>query len=244
MVLLISNEGTCKEIFFHSAKDWSKVVDLLSRALTEEKIRAERAPFQRWSWAKRFKHPVFCVVDPLTLGEDRLLLGWYLGKEGKNDLPRTLMPIVEHIRNINPTVEIIGFGSSGGGFAAIAATLLGCTDRAIAINPQTNALKFNVRDAVDSFQRKRRYTTCQSDLSKYGVSNLGPDSSILYVQNTFDTHHFTEHYLPFRRIYEQSSRRSAFSYIEYQDEKSGHMPPNLDQLCAIVGDGFTELLRD
>lgn len=238
-----SSEGACGGVYFHNANDWSKVIILFNGALTDAKIASERAPFQRWSWAKHFKHPVFCVVDPLTVGRDRLLLGWYLGSAGGNSLPGTLSPITNRIRQINPLAQTIGFGSSGGGFAAIGATLLGCIDHAIAINPQTDALQFNVRSAVEAFQRKRMSIPCQSNLVDYDLSKMRDNSSVLYVQNEDDEHHFTEHYLPFRKAFEAGNRGGAFKFIEYRDKKSGHMPPNLDELCTIIGDDFTSLLK-
>lgn len=239
-----SNEGVCKNVYFHNAADWSKVIVLFNGALTEAKIAAERAPFQRWSWAKRFKHPIFCVADPTTLGQDRLLLGWYLGDDGQNSLPDTLRPIVDRIKEINGQAEIIGFGSSGGGFAAIGATLLGYIDHGIAINPQTDALKFNVRSAVEAFQKRRKSTPCQSDLRKYDETLMRKNASVIYLQNEYDEHHFEEHYMPFRAFVEKSSRTEAFRFIQYRDKKSGHMPPDLDELCKLLGDEFTSLLKE
>lgn len=238
-----SSEGVCGGVYFHNADDWSKVIILFNGALTDAKIAFERAPFQRWSWAKHFKHPVFCVVDPLTIGKDRLLLGWYLGSAGENSLPDTLIPITSQIRRVNPLAQTIGFGSSGGGFAAIGATLLGCTDHAIAINPQTDALQFNVKSAVEGFQRKRMSTPCQSNLANYDLSKMRANSSIIYVQNEYDEHHFTEHYLPFRKAVEAGNRGDAFKFVEYRDRKSGHMPPNFDELCKILKNDFMSLLK-
>jgi len=239
-----SSEGVCGGVYFHNADDWSKVIILFNGALTDAKIASERAPFQRWSWSKRFKHPVFCVVDPLTIGRDRLLLGWYLGSTESNRLPETLSPITDQIRKINPIAQTIGFGSSGGGFAAIGATLLGCIDHAIAINPQTDVFQFSVKSAVEAFQRKRMGIPCQSNLVDYDLSKMRDNSSVIYIQNEDDEHHFTEHYLPFRKVFEAGIRGEAFKFIEYRDKKSGHMPPNLDELCTIIGDDFTSLLKD
>lgn len=42
-----SNEGVCKNVYFHNADDWSKFIVLFNGALTEAKIAVERAPFQR-----------------------------------------------------------------------------------------------------------------------------------------------------------------------------------------------------
>lgn len=238
-----SAEGACGGVYFHNAEDWSKVIILFNGALTNAKLEAEKAPFQRWSWAKRFKHPVFCVVDPLTVGKDRIVLGWYLGNSGQNSLPQTLQPVIDQVRKISSQAKIVGFGSSGGGFAAIGATLLGCMDQAIAINPQTDALRFEVRSAVEAFQKKRLNTPCQSNLIDYDHSGMRSQASIIYVQNVYDEHHFNDHYSPFRVSVEKRLRRAAFKFIEYHDKKAGHIPPDLDGLCSIIGNEMTSLLK-
>ncbi|MGH2341587.1 hypothetical protein ACRC7T_08875 [Segnochrobactraceae bacterium EtOH-i3] len=240
--LLNSEEGVFRNIYFHNAPDWTKLIILFNGVLTPDKIATEKAVFQRWSWAKEFRHPVISIADPITIDRDPIVLGWYLGATGSNALPSLLRPVIQAARQKHPHVRTIGFGSSGGGFAALGAVLHGLIDDAIAINPQTNALKFQPKSAVDDFLRKRKHTPCESNLCEYDFSNLNPSSKIYYIQNTHDLHHYDVHYLPFRAVCESSGYLDQFSFVEYEDKKAGHMPPNMDGISKLLGYPFSSLL--
>ena len=240
--LLRAPEGACGHVYFHDAPDWSKVLIFFNGALTADKMRAERAVFQRWSWAKRFRHPVFCIADPVTLGKNPIVLGWYLGKDGPNALPSILRPVLHAIRTRNPDARIVGFGSSGGGFAAIGAALTGHLDHAIAVNPQTDALEFEHRGAVDSFLAMRKGVPCASDLKRYDLAAMKPEARVTYVQNLGDTHHRDVHYRPFRAHCEGSAQAGRFRFVEFSDHRAGHAPPGLDGLTRLIGDEWACLL--
>ena len=236
-------EGTYENFYFHNSGDWSKIVFLFNGALTPAKVRVEGAIFQRWSWAKKFKHPVICIADPLTIGEDGLILAWYLGDKGRNLLPRILDLVISEIRNISPHARLIGIGSSGGGFAAIGGALTGRLDEAIAMNPQTDAMLFEVKTAVSAFSDARDYLSCDSDLKMYDFSQLKDGSTITYLQNLHDNHHKEVHYKPFRSIVEHTSYLDHFRFIEYEDAAAGHNPPNFDHMQQLIGNRFFELLK-
>lgn len=241
--LLQSEEGVCENVYFHNASDWSKIVILFNGALTPAKVKAEKAIFQRWSWARHFKHPVLSIADPLTIADDPIVLGWYLGSSDTNALPHILNPIIYAVREINPQARLVGIGSSGGGFAAIGATLTGHLDEAIAINPQTDAILFEHRQSVERFLAKRNGAPCDSDLKKYDLSKINRNGRITYLQNLYDRHHFDVHYSPFKNFCQQGEYANHFNFIEYADEKSGHNPPNLKELSAILGNNFSILLN-
>lgn len=241
--LLDTAEGVCGNVYFHNADDWSKIIVMFNGALTPGKVAAEKAIFQRWSWAKHFKHPVAVIADPLTIDKNPIHLGWYLGATGRNALPEMVGPLLASIREKSPDSKIVAFGSSGGGFAAIGGTLLGLFDEAIAINPQVDVLKFEVRDAVDRFMKKRGGMPCDSDLKSYKFSRIKACGKIRYVQNRSDHHHFEIHYRPFRNLCLASDMVDKISFTEYDDEKAGHMPPHLPALTKIVGEPFSILLK-
>jgi hypothetical protein len=241
--LLRSKEGVFENIYFHNADDWTKVIFLFNGALTPAKIKAEQAIFQRWSWAKSFRHPVLSIADPLTIAPNPIVLGWYLGSDKTNALPHLLKPIINALREINPQIHLIGLGSSGGGFAAIAATLTGHLNEAIAINPQTDAILFEKKGEVDAFLSKTNGKTGNSDLKKYDFSKIKSNGRITYLQNLYDSHHFDVHYSPFNDFCQQSDYSSHFNFIKYSDEKSGHNPPSLEALSDILGNEFKLLLK-
>jgi len=241
--LLNLQEGTYKNFYFHNAKDWSKFIIFFNGALTRGKIKAEQAIFQRWSWAKKFKHPVLCIADPLTVGQNAVALAWYLGDKGRNLLPSILDQVIGEVRKINSESRFIGIGSSGGGFAAIGGTLLGRLDEAIAMNPQIDAMLFEGRSAVAAFMALRNGMPCDSDLKKYEFDQLKYNSRIIYLQNLHDEHHRDVHYKPFRQILEQSPYISHFRFIEYEDSVAGHAPPGIAQMEELIGSKFSDLLK-
>ena len=241
--LLLASEGTCRNVYFHNAEDWSKAIIFFNGALTSHKMEEERTVFQRWSWAKQFKHPVISIADPLTIGEAPLVLAWYLGAKGRNALPEILSPIISEIRKKNPNVRIIGLGSSGGGFAAIGGALLGYLDEAIAMNPQTDAMEFEVKSAVLAFNEARNYAPCDSDLKSYYFSQLKRGALVTYLQNLQDKHHAEEHYKPFRAVSEISGYADRFRFIDYEDAVAGHAPPNMVEMKALIGQHFNDLLK-
>ena len=241
--LLQAPEGTYQNIYFHNAEDWSKIIILFNGALTPAKVDTEGAVFQRWSWAKQFRHPVISIADPLTIGEANLVLAWYLGAQGRNALPEILAPIISEIRDKTPNVRIIGIGSSGGGFAAIGGTLLGHLDEAIAMNPQTDAMRFEVKSAVSAFRTARNNAPCDSDLKSYDFSRLRPGALVTYLQNLQDKHHADEHYKPFRAVSEISGYADCFRFIDYEDAIAGHNPPNIVEMRALIGQRFSDLLK-
>ena len=236
-------KGIYENFYFHNARDWSKIIILFNGALTPAKINAEGAIFQRWSWAKKFKHPVICIADPLTIGKDGVVLAWYLGNQGRNLLPQLLDLVISEVRIISPDARLIGIGSSGGGFAAIGGALTGRLDEAIAMNPQTDAMLFEVKSAVAAFSSARHHLPCDSDLKMYDFSQLKKGSVITYLQNFHDKHHQEVHYKPFRSTVERTSYSSHFKFIEYEDVSAGHNPPDFEYMQQLIGIKFVELLK-
>ncbi|MBT2774415.1 hypothetical protein J7J47_19505 [Halomonas sp. ISL-60] len=241
--LLDGDEGVYGNYYFHNSKDWSKLLVLFNGAVTRDKLRRDSAVFQRWSWADKFKHPVVVIADPLTTGDDSLTLGWYLGKSQSSDLPHLLNPLLELVDRKHPGCTKIGVGSSGGGFAALSGVLLGLLNDAIVINPQTDVLKFYSRKHVDAFLSVRTTEQIDSNLMALGWDQLKESSKVTFLQNSFDTHHYTEHYQPFLKHVESSRKGRHFDFIEYQDEEAGHSPPSLGRLARLIEDKITSLLK-
>lgn len=240
--LINDEEGVCENVYFRNGDDWSKVVIFFNGALTPDKVESEKAVFQRWSWARHFRHPVLSIADPLTIGKDPIVLGWYLGAEGPNALPEILEPVRNALLEKAREAKIVGFGSSGGGFAALGGVLIGLIDEAIVINPQVDALEFEVKSAVAAFMKKRDYKACDFDLKNYNFNEMQPNAKVLYLQNRYDAHHFNAHYLPFKEKCESSEQSRKFTFLEYEDQDAGHIPPSMNQLKEIIGKPFEELL--
>lgn len=166
--------------------------------------------FSRWSWSARFPGSVVCISDPtLYLPKKQLRLGWYVGTDEKNWQLR----LVGLVRTIAEklgvdTNKIICYGSSGGGFAGLmlASHLKNAT--AVAINPQTDVLKYH-RRAVDEFLDACFSGRKDADLSPAELARVSaitafrraPNAKCIIVQNQIDTAHYERHYKPFCKAF-------------------------------------------
>ncbi len=181
--------------------------------------------FSRISWENKFEgHCLYLYDVSLNLVSD-YTLGWYLGTTHNRLMENYIHIIKTFAKNLNIDYEnIVLYGSSCGGFAAIkmAEQIDGST--AVAINPQTNILDYNVRAAVNKF-------TSVFDVSSYphlvkiDVEKLTKaHAKIILVQNIQDNHHYEKHYKP---LVEQLSNAQLYpnnpnyKCIIY-DHESGH----------------------
>lgn len=241
--LFQSGFGSCREFFFSDNKDWSKVIVMFNGAVSSSQ-RANGFCFQRWSWVQKFKHPVVIIADPITFGDDGLSLGWYVGFRDDYYLPFALEKILPFIRERNLDSKVITFGSSAGGFTALAALQLGYADMAIAINPQTDIEAYSFRAAVQSMLRRYMRTgvygaqdvdRARFSLMEMGLSKAKKHARIIYVQNSADTHHHDEHMQPYFCCLKESGLEVGLVSAVFNDEKLGHNPPLLNGLVRLIG---------
>jgi len=162
--------------------------------------------FSRWSWHEMFPGSVLYVSDfTLDVDPENMHLSWYLGSRERdgNETLQSLVRVVADFVN-SPTRQIVVYGSSGGGFAALRlASALGDAT-AIVINPQVNALDYIPRFVSHATEKI------------FGIHNptdLPPDVALrmnalpgflaagnarcIYAQNRRDAFHYNNHYLPF-----------------------------------------------
>lgn len=205
--------------------------------------------FNRWTWAGAGKFPghVLCIADPtLELHED-MKLGWYLGTS-KHNATEELCNIIRHFAEILgvPDSKIIFWGSSGGGFAALALASRIEGSTAVAINAQTNALEYHVESDVEMV-RKFCFDGKSGDFIRQGFGQnvnmvkawkTNKMSRAIFVQNKLDTHHYTCHYQPLWHMlggkseggWTSDGRHFAWLY----EDKSGHGPESEQMVPEIL----------
>ncbi|WP_124487940.1 MULTISPECIES: hypothetical protein [unclassified Burkholderia] len=233
--LLESKFGVLGNYYFRNGFDWRRVLIFFNGRVTEDKISMDRSIFQRWSWARYFRHPVICISDPLTVGNGAVSIAWYLGKDEGEMVSSLVVPAIEAVRRKCPGAKIITFGSSGGGFAALLCAQLGFADEAIAINPQTDALLYDDRNAVAEFVSLRKKNLDQTNLFFYGLERMKSDSMVTYIQNDADVSHLNDHMIPYRKFVASSGRLRNFKFVNFVDEKIGHAPPDFYGIKRIMG---------
>src|SRR5699024_5937857 len=96
------------------------------------------------------------------------------------------------------------YGSSGGGFAALRMLEFLPKAGAVSVNPQTNIVAYSAKSVElflrICFEKRSREQVLQEfprRISLLSQPAVYQDRSIIYLQNTVDTHHYKDHYVPF-----------------------------------------------
>lgn len=145
--------------------------------------------------------PLMVLSDPLLDLDGGMRLSWYLGVE-EIDIHREVAKIIEDHAQQQGFERVILFGSSGGGFTAlqVGSHLPGC--QVITANPQVRLSHYSpratVRAALNAFgveEVPEGQASRMDALQRY--REIGFDRDVLYVQNTGDQTHMTNHFEPF-----------------------------------------------
>lgn len=205
------------------AKLRSRLVVFFSGAIDRE--RHHPPVFQRWTWASRFDANVVYLSDPGLHLSDKLKIGWYFGTAQENAISEYSILISELSKRLEiEQKNIILYGSSAGGFAALQALRYLPNCAAIAINPQTRLseyrrslyeafLKICIGDEVSESMRSRLdLLTNVSDFRS---------SRIILAQNTFDKFHLDNHFTPFVESLRREDSAKYLQTLMFENE-GGH----------------------
>lgn len=172
-------------------------------------LRSKNDPpvFQRWTWSSFFPGHCLYVSDPSLHLDGQLGLAWYSGTRDVDPMP----PIIERVRwvaeQLNvPVDDVCGYGSSGGGFAALRMASLMEGAGAVAINPQIaipeyhgKAVEKYLRICFGETDRAVAFEKYPERLSVLEHCDRLIGRKLIYIQNTLDVHHLEKHYKPFCR---------------------------------------------
>ena len=205
--------------------------------------------FSRWAWAEQRMFPghVLCVADPTLELHEGLELGWYLGTaehDASEELADLLRRFAERLGI--PEGKIIFWGSSGGGFSALALASRMENTTAVAINAQTNILVYDVAQATENIRRHCFGGKSIREIqSRFGPRvnviqawNNNRRSRAILLQNTCDTHHYAHHFKPFWEVHGGASEEGAaangrhFAWI-YSDTR-GHVRESEQMIPGIL----------
>ncbi len=194
--------------------------------------------FQRWKWVTKLRHPVVIAQDPLVSAQTGVELGWYVGRREGPDFAEILAPALRAARALSAG-EICGLGSSGGAFAALMAVVHNQIDSALALNPQTNVLRY-IPAMVDNFLRC--YGCARQDLRRDDLDRMSVISSLWkyaeqgrvhVVINSADKLHHDKHVLPLCRAINDCGYE-GFTFSRYTNEGQGHNPPSEQQTLWLM----------
>lgn len=186
------------------------------------------------------------VSDPSLYLSESLRLGWFLGNKYLKGEEEITFSLLEILKKFN-TKKVILFGASAGGFAAILYgkilnKISGLNVLSVAVNPQTNILKFSKRPVEDYFGAAWGVDVDDHvSLNSLGVNyNFNNDLQaldglpLLYIQNTAD-HHYYDHFTPFLNSCNVASLSdNKFILSDWFGE--GHVSPPMMFLKDILSD--------
>jgi hypothetical protein len=219
---------------YHISKNTDDIVVFFNGATTGELVGKNH--FMRWSWAYNAGISFISFDDPVVSCTKSTNLGWYIGTKN-TDVQEAINEIIQHILDKNSIApnRVIFYGSSGGGFAAIMAATRLRGSTAIAINPQTNILNYH-RKSYEKLLKSFFHDNSVQDysLAEYinrfsiieNITSSKYIPNIIYIQNTQDSFHVNNHYIPFHKFYINLTRgignfKNRLHIRLFNDEK-GH----------------------
>ena len=205
--------------------------------------------FNRWTWAKEGVFPgnILCISDPTLDLHDDLALGWCLGNS-KSCVTKELAGFVIALAKSMdiPNDKIVIYGSSAGGFAALALSSLIDGSTAIAINAQTEAFSYSITSQVElvskscfSMPKESARNTFRDRLDMTARWSTVECSRVILLQNILDDHHYDVHFKPFWSSLggepdveglSASGRHLAWVYRQ----EGGHVPETIDMARKVI----------
>jgi predicted Rossmann-fold nucleotide-binding protein len=214
--------------------------------------------FSRWNWHAILNAPILAVFDPILHLDPSLQVAWYVGKKSVDVADGMARMIDTFARKIGiKTNRIVCYGSSGGGFGAMAVASRLKQGRFIAINPQTNILQYydehikefnNIFDgSCQPVENAAAYPERWSAINAVRKA-YQQDANLrgIIIQNTSDEYHHELHYTPFCTAFNLpveggASKDGRLLACEFSDP-NGHGPEPTTVARAIVEEFVPMLL--
>jgi len=165
----------------------------------------ELPDFQKIERPQSFPGSILYVSDPTLFFDRELTLGWYIGT-AKYDWTSTLSRLVQSVaRKLEiPLENVLTFGSSGAGLAAIQVACALGPATAIAINPHMDVRKYHAANAEKFLIRcfgttPALATSAEHDRRLSAISSMqgSAETRIIYVQNKNNEHVYKQHFMIF-----------------------------------------------
>ncbi|MVW73288.1 hypothetical protein [Bordetella sp. 15P40C-2] len=203
--------------------------------------------FQRWSWAPNFPGHCLYIADPMLQYHDDMGLAWYFGSESV-DITPTITKIVRTVSNGIGLSErdIIFYGSSGGGFAALKQCPRMPQATYVVINPQTDITKYKsghvetfLRNCLGGRGRDQASAEFGERLSVFHDAKSLTEANIVYAQNTGDRHHLRSHLQPLAEKLgfpaDSSGVHGKFEVLLFESEGGHRRGEPLELVPTLLG---------
>ena len=206
--------------------------------------------FNRFTWAANNLFPghVICISDQTLCLHKSMKIGWCIGSV-LHDLSDEIANLVNRLAMFLKigNDKITTWGSSAGGFSALAISFRIKNSTAVAINSQIDVLKYSELDQVDliktfAFGRASEQVIRQEYGHRVNIIELKEkirnSNRTIIIQNRADTHHFNVHFNQFvsrlgYAIKDGWSKYGDDNLYVYQDAR-GHIAENETMAKEII----------
>lgn len=215
-----------------------RLLVMLNGAVQREKGRDPREVFQRRSWANDFDANVLILADATLTPENNLRIGWSQGN-GTSSLQNAMAQCVELISSALGVGDssMLFFGSSAGGFQAVALHAYFRRSRFLVNNAQFDWTKYHVSAVKDALRRSFGSMSVQEVRQKFpercNVFNRFLDDRIgisgTYLLNVASREDYKTQFPVLLEFLSQRAAKQPKVSMDvnveyYADPRAGHMP--------------------
>ena len=235
-------------IFYgHIKPNCDKLIILLPGAVNRSKGIYN---FQRHSWSDEIDGSVLVFLDPTIANENNINIGWFQGDSHNYAIP-ILENLIKEILKSNSFREsnLTLFGSSAGGFTCLKLADSFLNSSVKVINPQTIIYNYSIKEVNKLIEwiypnNKPELTAEQKERLRVSLNLKDRLKPIIYYQNKHDGHHVYKHLEPLLNTLpsdsysfledEKELDEVALKIFYYEDEESGHSPPNKEDTLKLL----------
>lgn len=254
---VVAAEGLRTEYFVGGAKcspaEPMRLTVFFNGAIERERS-GGKVVFQRRTWMKDIHGVSAYIADPTLSAENDLGIGWGLGNKSSWGIPMqagVVQAIIDDWRfrnRLHPSDgEVQFFGSSAGGFQALAVSALVPVNRVIVNNPQVDWLKYEARRfvlaAVNHVFGPEANTSSFRHIwgKRISVPTLMQRSlflpNVMYLLNVCSQADFNIQFPLLREYYVQLPGDAAtnnFVVHYYKSPETGHAPLPKEELLPYI----------
>lgn len=194
------------------------------------------------------------VSDPGVDPERNTNMAWYAGEDGF-DSPGHIHDMIMAISAHLDVTRRVYFGTSAGGFAALALSHRDLGSFVVVGNPQTSISRYRLDHAIRRYREAAWPKMADNkDFEETTFGNMtrlyadGFENTIVYVQNIGDRHHFENHMMPFVGAIQNAENRDRLILNTEFLGGFGHVPTPreyltwLTALCTAPSDSLEDIL--
>ena len=227
----------------YNIKSNSKYLVIINQSACDPLKVTKRPQFQRWSWAKDINASTIVVNDPMKRYNDSLRCGWWIGNND-NFIIEIFVKQISLLCSLMdiPTSNVIFYGGSAGGFSSLQMSLFLKNSICVCDIPQVQLDKYDKKNEFQSaietsFGKNRDINTFITRINHIQLSKkTNYISNVVYLQNENDTHHFSQHMLPYYFYTKNSGKVFIYTYDIIHPTKGGHTPLGRYATVSIIND--------